>query len=236
MLDKYSDSSAFAMSKSSTTQMTGSGWNCAKEEEEEARLSADVQAAFDGPEDRRDNPRHRAVMRAARLSSCVHKVEGMGIVRNISEGGMLVHGQLNFEVGEKVVISLLDGDRIEGEIIWKNGNAFGVQFCSRISVETVLTKSQQGPGELRPRPPRLTINRSILLRCGSNLADARLCDMSQRGAKIQLAKNLQINCRVQIVIGEQRPVSGCVKWQMRDLIGIEFHRTLRIEELACWTG
>lgn len=186
------------------------------------------------PSDRRESLRHRAVMRAARLSSCIHKVEGMGIVRNISEGGMLVQSSLHFETGEHVVISLLDGDRIEGEVVWQDGTAFGIKFCSWISVDAVLARSDMDCGKLRPRPPRLSMDRPILLRTGSVLGDARLCDISQRGAKIQFSKYLPINGRVQISHNELRPVGGCVKWQAGEMVGLEFHRTLGIAELTEW--
>lgn len=188
------------------------------------------------PSDRRESLRHRAVMRAARLSSCIHKVEGMGIVRNISEGGMMVQSSLSFETGELVVISLLDGDRIEGEVVWQDGTEFGIKFCSWISVDAVLARSDADGGKLRPRPPRIIIDRPILLRTGSVLADARLCDISQRGAKIQFSKYLPIDCRVQISHDALRPVGGCVKWQAGEQVGLEFHRTLSIEEMTGWSA
>ncbi|MVZ98106.1 PilZ domain-containing protein [Sphingorhabdus sp. IMCC26285] len=199
-------------------------------------MNAETPAAIAKPEERRGGQRHRAVMRAARLSSCVHKVEGMGVVRNISEGGMLVHSHLSFETGERVAISLLDGDRIEGEVVWRNGTAFGIRFCSWISVERVLAKSLVTDTAMRPRRPRLTINYPILVRSGSYLADARICDISQRGAKIQFNKYLLIDCRVQISKGDLRPATGSVKWQVGDLVGLEFHRTLSLDELSMWTS
>jgi PilZ domain len=190
----------------------------------------------DGSADRRARPRHRAVMRAARLLSCVRKVQGMAIIRNISEGGMLVQSHLRFEIGEHIVISLLDGDCIEGAVVWQDGTAFGIRFCNRISVDRVLAKSETDCRKLRPRPPRLTIDRQILLRSSSYLADARLCDISQRGAKIQFSKYLAKNSRVQISHDTLRPVGGGVKWQAGAYVGLEFHRTLSITELTSWSA
>jgi hypothetical protein len=233
MLDKNSSKASPAASAPS-----GTGLKESMLEDVAADLLAwpmTMQPGAEVPADRRESPRHRAVMRAARLSSCVHKVEGMGIVRNISEGGMLVQSHLSFENGEHVVISLLDGDRIEGEVVWQDGTAFGIQFCSWISVDMVLAKPDIDRGKLRPRAPRLTIDRPILLRSGSYLADARLCDISQRGAKIRFSKYLAIDCRLQISSGDMRPIGGSVKWQVGDFIGLEFHRTLSINELTSWS-
>jgi PilZ domain len=201
-----------------------------------AQYLPDGSAAPEVANDRRGSPRQRAVMRAARLSSCIHKVEGMGVVRNISEGGMLIQSPLSFEMGEQVAISLLDGDRIEGEIVWQDGSAFGIRFSSWISVDDVLAKSPSLNEAIRPRAPRLNVDHPILLRAASCLADARIRDISQQGAKIQFARPLPIECRVQISKGELRPATGSVKWQAGDLFGLEFHRTLSIEELSGWTA
>ncbi len=186
--------------------------------------------------DRRDSQRYRSVMRAARLSSCIHKVQGLGVVRNISEGGMLVESRLSFEIGESVAVALLDGDRIEGEVVWQDGNSVGIKFSSWISVEAVLDKSNLEPSGLRPRSPRLAMDGPITIRSDSFLADARILDISQRGAKLHFSKSLLIDCRIQISCDNNRPMTGSVKWQAGDLLGIEFHRVLGIEELSSWTA
>ena len=198
--------------------------------------STDALAISQRLPDRRDSQRYRAVMRAARLSSCIHNVQGLGLVRNISEGGMLVESRLNFEIGESVMVALLDGDRIEGEVVWQDGNSVGIKFCSWISVDAVLDKSSCKPSGLRPRSPRLAIDRAITIKSESFLADARMFDISQRGAKLHFLKQLPIDCRIQISCHGNQPVTGSVKWQAGDLLGMEFHRVLGIEELASWTA
>ncbi|MBL0924762.1 MAG: PilZ domain-containing protein [Sphingomonadaceae bacterium] len=185
-------------------------------------------------DERRGSQRHRAVMRAARLSSCVHRVETMGLVRNISESGMLVESPVSFANGEKVAISLMDGDRIEGEIVWQRDNSFGIRFGRWISVDSALARTQSGKGS-KPRAPRLTLQLPVLVRTGSLLADGQICDISQRGAKIRFNQYLPIDCRVQISHGNLRPITGSVKWQVGNLIGLEFYRTLGVDELAGWT-
>jgi hypothetical protein len=185
-------------------------------------------------DERRGSQRHRAVMRAARLSSCVHRVEAMGLVRNISESGMLIESPVSFENGEKVSISLMDGDRIEGEIVWQRDNSFGIRFGRWISVDSALARTQPAKGS-KPRAPRLTVQLPVLVRTGSLLADGQICDISQRGAKIRFNQYLPIDCRVQISHGNLRPVTGSVKWQVGNLIGLEFYRTLGVDELAGWT-
>lgn len=198
--------------------------------------SSECKPGKEDEQDRRSQPRHRTIFRAARLSSRIHDVEGLAIVRNISEGGMRIESRLGFENGEHVAVSLADGDRIEGEVVWQDGNSFGIRFFSWISVEQMLARTVDGPRKFRPRSPRIVIDLPILMRTGTYLVDARICDISQRGAKLQFDKYLPIDTRVQINHNDLRPVTGSVKWQASNLIGIEFHRTLGIDEFSLWTG
>lgn len=184
--------------------------------------------------ERREHRRHMTVMRAARLSSEIHKVEGLGVVRNISESGMMIDAHRSFEIGEQVAISILDGDRVEGEVVWKDGASIGVRFSSWISVNNMLAKPPVQADGTRPRPPRLRLNRKAVIRIGSYMTDIIICDISQRGAKLKFPTSLVIDSRVQIVLGDLRPVSASVKWQAGDMIGIEFHRTLGVEEISNW--
>lgn len=190
----------------------------------------------EGEPDRRSQSRHLTVMRAARLSSHVHQVEALGLVRNVSEGGMKIDAYRGFSVGEKITVSLLDGDRIEGSVVWTDGSTIGVQFSSAIAIDHLLAKPRILANGTRVRPPRLTLNQKAVIRIGGYLADIQICDISQRGAKIRFGRSLAIDSRVQISMNHLRPVSGSVKWQVEKLIGLEFHRTLTIEELSTWMG
>jgi PilZ domain len=184
--------------------------------------------------ERRGQPRHLTVMRAARVSSNVHQVQSMGLLRNVSEGGMSINAYREFSVGEKITVSLLDGDRIEGSVVWTDGSTIGVQFSNRIAIDYLLAKPRTLADGTRVRPPRLTLNCKAVIRVEGCLADIEICDISQRGAKIRFGRSLAIESRAQISINDLRPVSGSVKWQVEKLIGLEFHRTLTIEELSAW--
>lgn len=184
--------------------------------------------------ERREQERHRTVMRAARVSSRVHRVEDLGVVRNISEGGMMIDAHQNFTVGEPVAVSLLDGDRVQGEVVWKDGTTIGVKFASWMTIDHLLAKPRVDDEGKRVRPPRLYVGRKAIIRIGGYMTDTEICDISQRGAKIRYRQNLMIDSRVQISLGTLRPISGSVKWQIDALIGIEFHRTLSPEELSTW--
>lgn len=184
--------------------------------------------------ERRVQTRHRTVMRAARLSSNVHQVEALGLVRNISEGGMMIDAYRGFDVGECITISLLDGDRVEGNVIWKDGSTIGVQFSSEMAIDHLLAKPILLTDGKRARPPRITLQRKATIRIGGYMADIEICDISLRGAKVRFNKTLAIDSHVQISMDELRPISGSVKWQVYQVIGLEFHRQLTMEEVSAW--
>ncbi|HEV7234106.1 MAG TPA: PilZ domain-containing protein, partial [Sphingorhabdus sp.] len=142
--------------------------------------------------DRREQLRHRTVMRAARLSSDVHRIEALGVVRNVSEGGMMISAHCDIEVGETINVSLLDGDRVEGKIVWKDGITIGIQFSSTIAIDHLLAKPRVLSDGTRVRPPRIALNREAMIRTDGCLADIEVCDISQRGAKIRFGKSLAV--------------------------------------------
>lgn len=184
--------------------------------------------------ERRDQPRHLSVMRAARLSSNVHQVEGLGVVRNVSEGGMMIDAYRGFAIGEKIIVSLLDGDPVEGSVVWSDGSTIGVHFSSEIAIDHLLAKPRILANGTRVRPPRLKLDKKAIMRVAGNMEKIDVCDISQRGAKIRMGRSLAIDTHVQISMDHLRPISSSVKWQVEKLIGLEFHRVLTIEELSKW--
>mgnify|MGYP001231949309 CR=1 FL=1 len=184
--------------------------------------------------ERRAQLRHRTVLRAARISSSIHRVDALGLVRNISDNGMMIYAYREFEVGETISVSLLDGDFVKGRVVWKDGSTIGVQFLSDISIDHLLAKPNIFQDGTRVRPPRISFHRNAMIRIGGNLLDIELCDLSQRGAKISIGKCLEIESRVQILSDKLRPISANVKWQVEKLVGLEFHRILSVEEINTW--
>lgn len=178
--------------------------------------------------------RHRTVMRVARLSSDLRRTEALGIVRNISESGMRIDVRCCFDVGENIHVSMLDGDRVKGKIVWKDGTSAGIKILSSIPLAQLLAKPRVLADGTRARPPRIRLKHRAKIRIGENIIDAGICDISQKGAKVRLDKSVAVEGHVQISLYNLRPVSASVKWQIERLIGLEFHRILSINELSSW--
>lgn len=184
--------------------------------------------------DRRLHARHVKVMRVARLSGHELDADGLGMVRDVSTGGMMIDAHFPLEIGQTVTIALLDDQELTGDVVWKEGQTIGVQFTSAIAVEQVLARPTNKADGKRSRLPRFAVNNDVQIWIDNVNLPARLCDISQRGAKLRCSTKIGMHNNVLIKFGEQRPVRGTAKWRGGEFTGIEFHRLLSVEELAKW--
>jgi hypothetical protein len=199
---------------------------------DESEQVADFCAANDA--DRRLHARHVKVMRVARLSGDELEADGLGMVRDISTGGMMIDAHFSLEIGQTVTIALLDDQELTGEVVWKEGQTIGVQFASAIAVEQVLARPTTKSDGKRTRLPRFAANNDVQIWIDNVNLSARLCDISQRGAKLQCSTKIAMHRNVLIKLGEHRPIRGTAKWRGGEFTGVEFHRLLSVDELAQW--
>lgn len=184
--------------------------------------------------DGRKDGRKVRVMRVARLSNPQLHAEGLGVVRDVSPGGMMIDAHFTLEIGQSVTIALFDDQELTGEIVWKDGQTVGVHFDEQVPVEQILVKPATNPDGRRTRLPRLTVRKAAQLVVGEKLVGAIICDVSQRGAKLQCESRLSMHSNILIRLGRHRPVRATVKWRGGDFTGVEFHRLLAVDELVQW--
>lgn len=184
-------------------------------------------------QDRREHLRHLTVMRVAKLENEELEIEGLGVVRNVSEGGMMIDAHISVEIGQRITVSLLEDHNVAGEVLWKDGDSIGIAFDSPVKTEYVLARPAALKDGRKPRLPRLTVNRIAQIQLGPKKIEARVCDVSQRGAKIECKDRLLPNEQILIVLGEQK-VRGTIKWHTGNFSGVEFHRLLPVDELLQW--
>lgn len=192
--------------------------------------SAQISAENDG--DRREHFRLLTVMRVARLAN--KEIEGLGVVRNVSEGGMMIDAHVDVEIGTILTVSLLEDHQVTGEVVWKEGSSIGVSFGDAVDVEQVLARPMLQTDGKRTRLPRLTVDREAMIHVGDRKVSATVCDVSQRGAKLSSAGKFHVNDQVLIALADCRNVRGTVKWHAGQTIGVEFHRLLGVDELVQW--
>lgn len=184
--------------------------------------------------ERRTHIRSVKVMRVARLRDIRLDTETLGLVRDISPGGMMIETLGPLEVGRSITIALLDDQELTGEVIWCEGTTVGVQFTSEISVDDILAKpAVQKDGQLT-RLPRFNTSKPIMMHYESKAFEAVLANISQRGAKILTEAKPRIDSNVLIRLNAPCSVAATVRWHAPSIIGVEFHRTLPMADLAKW--
>lgn len=173
-------------------------------------------------------------MRVARLAN--EQAEGLGMVRDVSSGGMKIDAFLPLEIGQTVSIALLDDQELTGIVAWKEGQSVGIEFAQDVPVEQILAKPTQKSDGQRTRLPRFAIDRNITLEYGGNKLPSTICDISQRGVKLLCSAKIAVHSNIMIRSAERRPVMATVKWRGGDYLGAEFHRLMSMEELVTWIG
>ena len=187
-----------------------------------------------GRVERRAHVRSVKVMRVARLKDIRVNAESLGLVRDISPGGMMIEALVPLEVGQSISIALLDDQELTGEVIWCEGTTVGVQFASEISVDDILAKPALQKDGQRTRLPRFKTCKPIIMNCEDKAFEGVLANISQRGAKILSDAKPRMNSNLVIRLNALCSVAATVKWRTPSIIGVEFHRTLPMAELAQW--
>lgn len=192
----------------------------------EAILSAEELA------ERRQHARSMRVMRVARLAAL--DAEGLGMVRDVSPGGMMIDANFDIDIGQPVSIALIDDQELTGTVAWKDGNMLGIQFAEEIPVEQILAKPSVKPDGKRARLPRFAVQKTVELKLDKTTINAMLQDISQRGAKLKCVGTLRVHSNLLLRTEGQRPIGGTIQWRAGEMIGVEFHRLLPVDELEQW--
>lgn len=184
--------------------------------------------------ERRQFARNLRVMRVARLAAPDLDAEGLGMVRDVSPGGMMIEAHFDIALGQSVSIALLDDQELSGTVAWKEGRMIGVSFSSEVPVEQILAKPAPQPDGKRARLPRFSVQKPVQLKLDTTTLDATLYDVSQRGAKLQCEGKLRVHGNLLLRAEGNRPVGATIKWRAGDMLGVEFHRLLAVDELEQW--
>ena len=184
--------------------------------------------------DRREHARSIKVMRIARLKNIQMHAECLGMVRDVSSGGMKIDALFPLEVGHRISVALLDDQELTGEIVWRGGRTIGVKFIEEVSVEEILAKPAIKIDGQRSRFARFQTCQPSRVTYNNHEYDAVLSNISQRGAKLLCDAAPKMNSNIVIRTDSNQSVAATVKWCSRRTIGVEFHRFLSLTELADW--
>lgn len=183
--------------------------------------------------DNRVHQRHLTIMRVAKF--IYEAREGLGLVRNISSGGMRIDAYQAIPVGARLTVALSDGRDLAATVAWRQEQTIGVSFDRPASIKELLAipvKDEHG----RPaRPLRIAVGRAALLRAGAAAPiGVQIADLSQRGAKILTDAPLVANRDIELEPIGLAAMPATIRWVQSGAAGLAFHRPLPVKNLMEW--
>jgi hypothetical protein len=184
------------------------------------------------PTDRRTDPRHLTILRVGALIGATGRE--LCLIRNISSGGVMAHVYGRHAEGEGVALELKSNQEITGRVVWAEGSNIGIRFHEPIDVAEMLSSQAVIESGLRPRLPRVEVDRLATLRFGSRLWGVNTRDISQGGVKIETDEPVEPGSEVVLTLEKFRPLQGVVRWCNGGLAGIAFNQLIPFPELMGW--
>ena len=159
-------------------------------------------------------------------------------VRNLSATGMLIETQRSLGYGNWVTVELRCGQRLQGTVAWSSTGRAGVQFVTPIEVDQVLAVARGATAArmVAPRAPRFAANLAARLVNEGHPLDVTVENISQSGARVQLAEQRELDRLVTLTIPGLQPRRCTVRWTQGQTVGIAFMDMVPYDELAALLG
>lgn len=181
------------------------------------------------PLQRRHDERHVSLLRVGSL--LVDDRRELCLIRNVSEGGMMIRLYSDVAVGTRVAVELKQGEPLSGYVRWIKDDFAGVTFDSPIDIVDLITASSEGP---RPRIPRIGVHCTAWVRDDGVVHRMVGENISQGGIMVVGSADLPVNARVVVTLIDLPPTAGIVRWNDGAAHGIHFTRPLALPSLVTW--
>ncbi len=181
------------------------------------------------PTDRRDGERHLTLFRVGAMT--VNGRRELCLIKNISEGGMMIRPYCELAQGTDVTIELKSGYLVRCKVAWLRDGSVGVEFDHPVDIIDILSSSQEGP---RPRMPRIEVECFATVRDGGEIHRMRVHDVSQGGVKLESARILGRGCDLVVSLPGLDPQPAAVRWSEHGYLGVTFNRLLPLTDLVEW--
>lgn len=168
--------------------------------------------------DRRDSPRLRAVCRIAKIV----RVDDVGLwmVRNISDGGLMLTTSVPVTVGENITIILAEELVLNGHVLWASDGQCGVTFDDEVDGEAVLRQLAQDKTARRYRPFRIALNAAAVANVNHRMQPIALVNLSQHGAGIIHDGSVAAGMRLDLLLAGTIRREAIVRWSRDDRAGL----------------
>lgn len=180
--------------------------------------------------DRRCDNRVQTVFRVARVVTALD--EGLARVRKLSDQGARLRMMIPLTLSDTLAIELGDGAVLTGQVVWNEGEEFGLQFDRPINCAEVLAALAAGTKHRKARPARLPLSITALTHSERGLRLMKVLDVSQRGLKLVHNGTLREGLHLKITLSSQLDRCGIVRWTKDDIAGIMLLDPLSVEALG----
>ncbi|AMO72105.1 PilZ domain-containing protein [Sphingorhabdus sp. M41] len=183
-------------------------------------------------EDRRKQDRHIAMLRLAKIKT--ESGEGWGFIKNLSATGMMVEVHPDFELSDGISALLTEDQELAGTVRWRKKALAGIEFTTPIDIAEVLAKPNEAKHGRISRLPRIEMKHPINLYQGSRLIHGDICDISPAGICVSTDFTFEIGKNLRLSVPELLDITGTVRWQSGQRVGIVFSKRLPLDDLMVW--
>ncbi|HEV2044111.1 MAG TPA: PilZ domain-containing protein, partial [Sphingomicrobium sp.] len=178
---------------------------------------------------RREGARHLTLFRVGAMT--VYGRRELCLIKNISEGGMMIRPYCDLAEGTPLIIELKTGYSVPCTVSWRRDGSVGVEFETPVDVVEILSNAQEGP---RPRMPRIEVDCFATVRDGGRIYRMRVHDVSQGGVKLESDVIVETGADLVVSLPGLEPQAAAVRWSEDGFLGVTFNRLLPLTELVDW--
>jgi hypothetical protein len=182
------------------------------------------------PDDRRSAQRIKTVYRLVKVEH--DQDEGLARCRNISDGGVKLDLAMPLDLNDRVTIGFSSEMRIDGRVLWIQGDSCGVAFDQLIDSGQLLRSDMIANEKPHNRSPRLKTNLPATIAYHGVTHSAVVTDVSVRGMKIANDGNFHPGLNVRVILADGREKEGVVRWTHDNIAGVLLLHPFGVEELG----
>lgn len=178
----------------------------------------------------RRSKRTRTVLKTVKVQ--IAGDEGLARLQNISDDGMKLALKLSICIGDVVTVFLSDVDRVEGRVVWTEGEHCGLQIAETIDSSALLIALAERLRDGSSRPVRMATATAAVAYSDTGIHAVQVKDISQRGLKLQHHANFAEGLSLKVQLATGLELRGIVRWSNHDLAGIELLEPVSVEQLG----
>ena len=171
-------------------------------------------------------PRVGLLIRPAKIISPEHQF--LCVIRDLSETGLSVCVFHALPECDQYTIEFQNGDRIQAEVMWRDGDRMGLKFLERADLDRLITS----PSRYAKRPIRIELETPAIVGMPGRDVPVRICDISGQGAKIACEEHMMLASNVVLRATHLPSTRAKIRWRRNGAYGLVFEDTLQMSELA----